>query len=112
VRLSRSTVAQATKPLLGFIVRGRGPTYLRRTNNLNLKKMMERNADRGIPGSMGSLHCTHWEWHQCPTGMASAYQSRKGSRGVVVEAVCDEDSWIWHLFVGAPGSLNDINGMH
>jgi len=22
---------------------------------------------------------------------------------------CDEDLWIWHLFVGAPGSLNDIN---
>jgi len=41
--------------------------------------------------------------------MAGAYQSRKGSRGVVFEAVCDEDLWIWHLFVGAPGSLNDIN---
>jgi len=26
--------------------------------------------------------------------------------------VCDEDLWIWHLFVGAPGSLNDINVMH
>jgi len=41
--------------------------------------------------------------------MAGAYQSRKVSRGVVVEAVRDEDLWIWHLFVGAPGSLNDIN---
>jgi len=41
--------------------------------------------------------------------MNGAYQSRKGSRGVVVEAVCDEDLWIWHLFVLAPGSLNDIN---
>jgi len=28
-----------------------------------------------------------------------------------VEAVCDEDLWVWHLFVGAPGSLNDINVM-
>jgi len=25
--------------------------------------------------------------------------------------VCDEDLWVWHLFVGAPGSLNDINVM-
>jgi len=44
--------------------------------------------------------------------MAGAYQSRKGKRGIVIEAVCDEDLWIWHLFVSAPGSLNDINVMH
>jgi len=44
--------------------------------------------------------------------MAGAYQSRNGSRGVVVEAVCDEDLWIWHLFVGALGSFNDINVMN
>jgi len=60
---------------------------------------------------MGSLDCCHWEWHQCPTGMSGEYQSRKGKRGIVVEAVCDEDLWVWHLFVGAPGSLNDINFM-
>jgi len=41
--------------------------------------------------------------------MAGAYQSRKGKRGIVVEAVCDEDLRVWHLFVGAPCSLNDIN---
>eukprot|EP00168_Porphyra_purpurea_P020837 TRINITY_DN8935_c0_g1_i1.p1 TRINITY_DN8935_c0_g1~~TRINITY_DN8935_c0_g1_i1.p1 ORF type:complete len:128 (-),score=14.30 TRINITY_DN8935_c0_g1_i1:100-483(-) len=44
-------------------------------------------------------------------GMAGAYQSRKGKRGIVIEAVCDEDLWVWHLFVGAPGSMNDINVM-
>jgi len=43
--------------------------------------------------------------------MAGAYQSRKGKRGIVVEAVCDEDLWVWHLFVGAPGSLIDISVM-
>jgi len=44
--------------------------------------------------------------------MEGTYQSREGKRGIVVEAVCDEDLWVWHLFVGAPGSLNDINVMH
>jgi len=102
-------VAQATKLLLAFIVRRSISTYLRRPNQSELKKMMERNAERGFPGCMGSMDCTHWEGHQCPTGMAGAYQSRKGSRGVVVEAVCDEDLWIWHMFVDAPGSLNGIN---
>ena len=43
--------------------------------------------------------------------MAAAYQRRKGKRGIVVEAVCNEDLWMWHLFVGAPGSLNHINVM-
>ena len=79
-------MAQATKLLLEFIVRRWGSTYLRRPNNLELKKMMERNAERGFLGCMGSLGCTHWERHQCTTGMAGAYQSRKGSRGVVGEA--------------------------
>jgi len=65
-----------------------------------------------MPGSIGSLDCCHWEWHQCQTGMAGAYQSQKGKREIVVEAVCDEDLWVWHLFVEAPGSLNDINVMH
>ena len=109
VLLSRSTVAQVTKLLLKFIVRRWQTTYLRRPNQLEPNKMMECNAERGFPGCMGSMDCTHWEWHQCPTGMAGAYQSRKGSRGVVVEAVCDDDLWIWHLFVGASGILNDIN---
>jgi len=43
--------------------------------------------------------------------MSGEYQSRKGKRGIVVEAVCDEDLWVWHLFVGAPGSLNDMHFM-
>jgi len=94
VRLSRSTVAQATNLLLEFIVRRWETTYRRRPNQSELKKRMKRNAERGFPGCMGSLDCTHWEWHQCPMGMAGAYKSRKGSRGVVVEAVCDEDLWI------------------
>eukprot|EP00168_Porphyra_purpurea_P007993 TRINITY_DN20035_c0_g1_i1.p1 TRINITY_DN20035_c0_g1~~TRINITY_DN20035_c0_g1_i1.p1 ORF type:complete len:177 (-),score=23.29 TRINITY_DN20035_c0_g1_i1:437-967(-) len=73
---------------------------------------MDYNKERGMPGCMGSLNCCHWEWNLCPTGMAGAYQSRKGKRGIVVEAVCDEDLWVWHLFAGAPGSLNDISVMN
>jgi len=70
---------------------------------------MERNAESGFPACMGSLGCTHWDWHQCFTGMAAAYQIRKGSPGVIVEAVGDEDLWIRQLLVGSPGSPNDIN---
>jgi len=64
-----------------------------------------------MPGFMNSLDCCLWEWHQCRTGMAAAYQSRKGKRGIVEEVVCNEDMWRWHLIVAAPGSLNNINAM-
>jgi len=112
VRLSRTTIATSNKLLMDFIVKRWGPTYLRQPNQDELSQIMERSKERGMPGCIGSLHCCHWEWHQCPTGMAGAYQSGKCKRWIVVEAVCDEDLWVWHLFEGAPGSLNDINVMH
>lgn len=38
---------------------------------------------------------------------------QKGGRGrqrtIVLETVCDEDMWIWHIFAGSPGSNNDLN---
>ena len=39
------------------------------------------------------------------------YQNRHGKRSVVTETVCDEDLWILQLFVGCPGSHNDLNVM-
>lgn len=26
-----------------------------------------------------------------------------------MQTVCDEELYIWHLFVGCPGSMNDLN---
>jgi len=111
VRLSRTVIAKSNKFLMEFTVRRWGPAYLRRPNQDELKTIIKHNKERGMPWCMGSVDCCHWEWHQCPTGMAWAYSILKGKRGIVVEAVCDEDLWVWHLFVGAPGSLNDINFM-
>ena len=94
VRLSRIVIANYTKLLMEFIVRRWGPTYLRRPYQDEVNTIMDRNMERGIPGCMSSLDCCHWEWHQCPTGMAGAYRSRKGTRGIDVEAVCDDDLWV------------------
>jgi len=112
VRLSRTVVAKSMELLMEFIVKRWGPTYLRRPNAEEFKTILQRNKERGMPGCIGSLDCCHWQWHQCPTGMAGMYQSRKGKRGIVIEAVCDEDLWVWHLYVGSPGGLNDLNVMH
>ena len=37
------------------------------------------------------------------------YPTGKRGTGCVMEVVCSHDLWIWHLFVGNPGSVNDLN---
>jgi len=71
--------------------------------------MLERNAARGMPGCIGSLDCSPREWAACPNGLAWQYQSRKKGHSIVMKTVCDEDLYICHFFIGAPGSLNVLN---
>ena len=43
------------------------------------------------------------------TALHGPYLNRKGYRSVVLETVCDEDTYVWHVNVGAAGSNNDVN---
>jgi len=112
VRLSASTIAMSVRELMRFIVDEFGPSYLRASTPEELQRILTRNAERGMPGCMGSLNCSHWEWRNCPKAFAGMYQNHHEKRSVVMETVCDEDLWIWHLFVGCPGSHNDLNVLH
>jgi len=112
VHLFASTIAMSVRELLRFIVDEVGPAYLRPPTPAELKRILERNAQRGLPGCMGSLDCSHWEWADCPKAFAGMYKNRHVKRSVGIETVCDEDLWIWHLFVGCPGSQNDLNVLH
>jgi len=109
VRLSKSTMKVATKKLIDFIVEEWEPIYLRPPNDEEVKRMLEHNAARVMSGCIGSLDCSHWEWAACPKGLAGQYQNRKKRRSVVMETVFNEDLYLWHFFIGAPGSLNDLN---
>ena len=31
---------------------------------------------------------------------------------IILEAMADYETWIWHAFFGMPGSCNDINVLH
>jgi len=108
-RLSRSTIAEATRRLTEFIVNKWEPTNLRRPTEEELKHILTRNAARGMPGWNGAIDCTHWQWQKFLRALAGQYHDRKGKRSVVIESVCDEDTYIWHFFIGAPGSYNDTN---
>uniref|UniRef100_A0A453KZ48 DDE Tnp4 domain-containing protein n=1 Tax=Aegilops tauschii subsp. strangulata TaxID=200361 RepID=A0A453KZ48_AEGTS len=41
--------------------------------------------------------------------MAWAIPRPKKGSTIILEAVADQETWIWHAFFGMPGSLNDIN---
>lgn len=109
VRLSRASIMQATKMLMRFIKEKYTATYLRQPTAADLTAILERNAARGMPGCMGSIDCSHWEWRSCPRALAGTYQGRNKRRIIVLETVCDEDLWIWHFFAGCPGFYNDLN---
>ena len=112
VRLSSSTISRAVTLFTEFIVDEFSPRYLRPPTTAEIGNILARNAERGLPGCLGSLDCSHWQWSACPKGRAGTYQGRDGQRSIVIEAICDEDTWIYHIFSGCPGSLNDINVLY
>jgi len=109
VRLSKSTIEVATKKLIEFIVEEWEPVYVRPPSDEKVKRMLERNAAWGMPGCIGSLDFSHWEWAACPKGLVKQCQNLKKRRSIVIVTVCDEDVYIWQFFIKAPGSLNDLN---
>jgi hypothetical protein len=51
----------------------------------------------------------HWNWKNCATTWKGQYSGHVDGPTMILEVVASEDLWIWHLFFGLPGSLNDIN---
>lgn len=88
-----------------------GGTYLGVWTPEAIAKEMEINEKRGFKGMLGSIDCTHWEWKNCPMPWQGQFQDRNGHRSVVAEAIAGHDMFFWHVFVGCPGSMNDINIM-
>ena len=88
-----------------------GKEYLREPNEQDLERILSINAARGFPGCLGSIDCQHWEWKNCPIAWPGQYKGKEKKPTVVLEAICDGELWIWHMFFGSPGSLNDINSL-
>ena len=86
-----------------------GGTYLGVWTPEAIAKEMAINAARGFTGMLGSIDCTHWHWKNCPMPWQGQFQDRNGHRSVISEAIAGSDMYFWHVFVGCPGSLNDLN---
>ena len=66
-------------------------------------------AEKGFPGCIGSIDCTHWVWKNCPIAWQGYFQNKDHKHSVIMEAVCNHDMYLIHVFVGVPGSNNDLN---
>lgn len=73
-RLSRPKISEAKLKLVEFVVREYRTVYLLSPTPADLDRTMNRNAQRGLPGCMGSLDFSHWEWPTCPKALASMTQ--------------------------------------
>lgn len=60
VRLSRLTTAMYTKNLCDLKVAKYIATQLLPPNDKELAHMLDRNAERGMPGCTGSIDVSHW----------------------------------------------------
>lgn len=67
----------------------------------------------GVSGMIVSLDCMHVYWDMCPSAYRGQYKSGfKHQTTIVLEAVADYNSRIWHCNFGYPGTFNDINVWH
>ena len=59
VRLSKSTTNAAVESFIEFIVNKYESTYVRAPTNEDIARILAFNEDRGLPGCIGSLDCSH-----------------------------------------------------
>ncbi|KAK1697482.1 hypothetical protein QYE76_014179 [Lolium multiflorum] len=106
--MGESTSILCVKRFVVAIVNVFGSTYLRAPNAQDTARLLEINA-KGFSGMLGSIDCMHWSWKNCPAAWHGQFKGYKKDATIVLEAVADQETWIWHAFFGMSGSCNDIN---
>jgi len=91
VRLSKSTTNAAVKNFIEFIFNKYESTYLRAPAVEDITHILSFNKDRGSPGYIVSLDCSHWDWRGCPKSAAGQHKGRSGKRSIVLETEYDHD---------------------
>ncbi|CAA7039289.1 unnamed protein product [Microthlaspi erraticum] len=109
LRMSASSASSFLESFVEGIIQVFGNKYLRRPTPEDLQRLLDKGAERGFPGMIGSIDCMHWEWKNCPTAWKGQYSRGFAKPTIALEAVASHDLWIWHTFFGAPGTLNDLN---
>lgn len=79
------------------------PTAL---NGLLDRTLREYNA-AGLPGCMGSMDSTHWEWGMCPAGNVSIFKGKEGYACIRYNVTVNHSRRVLHVSQGYPGTYND-----
>ena len=63
----------------------------------------------GFPGCIGCIDCTDLAWKNCALEKKGQHHNPKDGKlaTIKVEGWCDMDLYMWHWFVGRPGTTND-----
>jgi Plant transposon protein len=84
--------------------------YLREASKSDAMNVSAMHAEEfGVRGCIGCLDCMHVYWKNCPSSWKGQYEGKEGCPSIVLEAVADYSTWIWHTRFGFPGTHNDIN---
>ncbi|TYZ63561.1 hypothetical protein PybrP1_013155 [[Pythium] brassicae (nom. inval.)] len=109
VRIAESTAMLCVKRFADPVISCFSAEFLRQPTADDIKHHTAINERRGFPGMFGSLDCTRWEWKNCAFGEQGQYRGKSGTSTIVLEAVATYDLWVWHAYIGVPGSNNDVN---
>ena len=108
-QISETSLDDSFKDFCIILLQEFGGEYLNPCpTNEEIKQTLQVNSNRGFPGLFVSWDCKHFPWDMCPIAEAGQ-QKGKEKNILILEAICDPDTYIWYCFFGEPGSLNDLN---
>jgi hypothetical protein len=96
--MGESTTIMCVKRFAVAIVHIFVSTYLRGPNAEDTARLLEFNSNRGFPGMLGPIDCMHWSWKNCPAAWHGQFKGHKKDPTIILEAVADYETWIWHAF--------------
>lgn len=107
--MSETAALESLKQFTRSVVHCFGSEYLRSPTSSDMERILRINTVRGFPGMAGSIDCQHYEWKNCPAQLAGQYKGKGKKPSIILEGIADGDLWLWYVFYGLPGSLNDLN---
>ena len=110
-RMSSESVRRAVRAFCKAVCLVYGGEFLNRAPSLQELRAIESSyARKMLPGCTGSVDCMAVKWKNCPKSWKGQYHNPRHGKlaSVSVEALCDSNLYCWHVFVGQPGTNNDI----
>ncbi len=86
--------------------------YLRSPTTNDLRMVEDRFASAGFPGCIGVCGIAQGgTWDNCPKALSGLLSGKDKVQKLKMEVICDLDLYIWHIFCGLSGTMNDIDVM-